>query len=85
MQWPESQEWRGGEIKTFQFENGYGASMVRFPGSYGYENSLWEIAVLSDGKICYDTPITDDVIGHLNDAEADAILEDIARLPSTKL
>lgn len=81
MEWPRSELWNGGERKFFKFDNGYGASLVRCPGSYGYEDGLWELAVLKNGELCYDTPITDDVIGRLNDPEADAILEEISRLP----
>ena len=81
MQWPDSKPWNGGVKKSFEFENGYGASLVCCPGSYGYEEGLWELAVIKNGDICYDTPITDDVIGNLNDPEADEILERIARLP----
>lgn len=85
MKWPESKPWNGGESKTFEFENGYGASMIRCPGSFGYEKGLWEIAVLKDGKLCYNTPITDNVIGYLNDPQADAILHDIANLPPSEV
>jgi len=46
MQWPESESWNGGERKLFEFDNGYGASLVKCPGSYGYEQGLWELAVL---------------------------------------
>jgi len=85
MQWPESESWNGGERKLFEFDNGYGASLVKCPGSYGYEQGLWELAVLKDGELCYDTVITGDVIGSLNDPEADAILEMIAQLAPDKV
>jgi hypothetical protein len=32
-------------------------------------------------NICYDTPITSDVIGHLYDHEVNEMLEQIAKLP----
>jgi hypothetical protein len=28
------------------FPNGYGVSVVQFPGSYGYEEGLYEVAIL---------------------------------------
>lgn len=59
----------GGFQYTAYFENGYGIDIVKHNGSYGREDDLWEIAVIKDGKCCYDTPITDDVIGHLTSAE----------------
>ena len=50
---------------TYQFENGYGASVVKHDSSYGGKQGLYEIAVLdSTGDLCYSTPITDDVIGY---------------------
>jgi hypothetical protein len=48
------------------FENGYGASVVSHPMSYGGKMGLYELAVLDkNGELTYDTPITDDVIGYL--------------------
>lgn len=65
----------------YKFENGYGASVVKHDRSYGGKSGLYEIAVLdNDGDLCYDTPITSDVIGHLNMAEVDKILVNISHL-----
>jgi len=66
--------------KLYQFNNGYGASVIKHKGSYGYDKGLWELAVLKEGELCYDTEITGDVIGHLNDPEVDNLLGQIARL-----
>ena len=66
--------------KVYKFPNGYGASVVKHKGSYGYQKGLWELAVLFEGELCYDTEITGDVIGHLNDPEVDNILRQIANL-----
>ena len=53
--------------KVYQFPNGYGASVVCHDFSYGHKDGLFEVAVLDkNGDLCYDTPITDDVLGHLN-------------------
>ena len=52
------------------FENGYGASVIRTEHSYGGSRGLYELAVLdNDGKLTYDTPITDDVLGYLKPEE----------------
>ena len=60
----------------FSFKNDYGASIVKHDFSKGLE-----IAVLDcDGKITYDTPITNDVLGYLSDVEANEILENISKL-----
>ena len=65
----------------YEFPNGYGASVVKHRGSYGYDKGLWELAVLDfDGSLCYTTEITNDVIGHLNDPEVDRLLRRIEQL-----
>jgi hypothetical protein len=66
--------------KLYQFNNGYGASVIKHKGSYGFDKGLWELAVLKEGELCYDTEIASDVIGHLNDPEVDNLLGQIARL-----
>jgi hypothetical protein len=78
----------GGEQKVYRFENGYGASVVRGPYTYGGENGLWELGVLlvtgedePKWSLTYDTPITDDVIGHLSWDEVEETLAQIAVLP----
>ena len=49
-----------------QFENGYGASIVKGEYTYGGNDGLYELAVLdSNGDLTYNTPITDDVLGNL--------------------
>ena len=65
---------------TYQFENGYGASVVKHDSSYGGKQGLYEIAVLdSTGDLCYSTPITDDVIGW---ATEDKVLDTLHRIKS---
>jgi hypothetical protein len=67
------------------FPNGYGASIVQGPYSYGNEFGLYELAVLKDGVLCYDTPITSDVIGHLSPDAVTELLQQIERLPTVKV
>lgn len=76
----EVNEMNGGIQKTYEFSNGYGASVIRHQGSYGFKKNLWELAVLSNGELCYSTPITDDVIGHLTEDEVETILKQIEEL-----
>ena len=69
-----------GDGYVYNFENGYGASVVQHSGSYGGNQGLYEIAVLdSKGDLCYDTPITDDVIGYANE---DKIKDTLDRIKS---
>lgn len=64
-----------------QFPNGYGASIVQGPHTYGGSNGLYELAVFGkDGQITYDTPITNDVLGHLSEEEVEKTLLDIKNL-----
>ena len=68
----------------FKFENNYGASVIKHKFSYGYEDDLFELAVLyfEDDKpfITYSTPITDDVIGYLTNNQVLELLERIKNL-----
>ncbi len=58
----------GGVQAVITFDNGYGASVVCTPHTYGGDRGLYELAVLGkDGHLTYDTPITNDVIGYLRD------------------
>jgi hypothetical protein len=69
-----------GEQRIYQFDNGYGASVIRHQYSYGGDKGLWELAVLKDGELCYDTEITSDVEGHLNEDDVDILLSNIKEL-----
>ena len=62
------------------FDNGYGASVVTGPYPYGGEEGLYELAVLKNEKITYDTEITNDVLGHLSHSDVMNLLADIEAL-----
>lgn len=70
----------GGIQYKASFPNGYGASIVKHSFSYGGNSGLWELAVLKDGMLCYDTPITDDVLGYLSEKEVNELLDKIEAL-----
>jgi hypothetical protein len=74
----------GGVQARHFFPNGYGVSVVRFPGSYGYVQGLYEVAVLkgteNNWQLCYDTPITDDVLGHRDETDVENIMEEVEAL-----
>jgi|694.fasta_scaffold02774_53 hypothetical protein len=74
----------GGVHAVHFFENGYGVSVVCFPGSYGYEQGLYEVAILKGNpdkfELCYDTPITDDVFGHRDENDVENIMKEVADL-----
>jgi hypothetical protein len=71
----------GGVQARITFENGYGASVVKTPHSYGGDRGLYELAVLgTDGHLTYDTPVTSDVIGYLRDIDVTDVMEKIQQL-----
>jgi hypothetical protein len=71
----------GGVQARIQFDNGYGASVVKTPYSYGGDRGLYELAVLgTDGHLTYDTPITSDVIGYLRDIDVTDVMGKIQQL-----
>lgn len=74
----------GGYQYWFSFPNGYAASVIKGPYTYGGELDLWELAVMDDNTkgLCYDTPITDDVLGWLEDEEVNDYLNQIKALPA---
>ena len=70
----------------YKFSNGYGASVVRHNSSMGNNKGLYELAVLDkDGSLCYDTPITNDVIGSLKFEEAEDICYKISQLTTEEV
>ena len=77
----------GGTQKLYRFLNNYGASVVRNSFYYGHEDGLWELAVVTFPdftgfhRICYDTPITSDVIGYLTETKVEKLLNEIENLP----
>ena len=80
---PSNQIKDGIQYLTF-YPNGYGASIVQHEFSYGGKIGLWELAVIKgtekEWNICYDTPITSDVLGYLEEAEVDELLTKIETL-----
>nr|DAY24856.1 MAG TPA: hypothetical protein [Caudoviricetes sp.] len=64
----------------FKFDNGYGASVITGGIAYCNETQPYELAVLKHGELCYDTPITDDVIGYLTSDEVYDLLDRIEQL-----
>jgi len=72
---------RGLNAARIMFDNGYGASVVIGPYTYGGEDGLYELAVLdSNGKLTYDTPVTDDVEGYLSEEQVTDLLIKIQQL-----
>jgi hypothetical protein len=71
---------RDGEQWEFEFDNKYGASVIKCDYSYGGREGLFELSVLYDNDLCYSTPITDDIIGYLTEDEVSDLLDRIEQL-----
>lgn len=75
----------GGTQLFYDFKNGYSASVTCHAFSYGNESGLLELAVLKNGDLCYDSGITDDVIGFINCEEAKNYISQIKELEPPKI
>jgi hypothetical protein len=64
------------------FPNGYGVSVIRGPYTYGGKKGLYEAAVFHDESICYSTPVTGDVEGHLDEAAVEKFVNAVEALPA---
>lgn len=79
-----------GVQKVYKYANNQGASVVRGPFTYGSREGKWELAVLRlrnderEWQIDYTTPLTDDVLGYLTEAEVDDLLAKIEALPQVE-
>lgn len=76
-----------GEYAYHIFGNHYGVSIVRGPYTYGGKQGLYELAVLhmapgdEYSQLVYDTPITNDVMGHLTPDDITKIMKQVEELP----
>jgi len=73
------------------FPNGYGLSVVRFKigdrySSYTNNGDEWEVGIIKGTskkwELCYDTDITNDVLGHQTEEDINNIIKHIIRFPS---
>jgi hypothetical protein len=66
------------------FENGYGVSIISTQFTYGGSRGLWELAVIkgddNNWEICYDTTITNDVLGYLTESEVNDACKEVSEL-----
>ena len=70
------------------FDNHYGVSIIKTPYSYGGKEGLYELAILvmkpgdKYSELCYDTPITNDVMGYLTPEDITDIMKQVSELPT---
>lgn len=69
----------------YKFPNGYGASIIKIEYIYfGIEIAVLKFDENGNWDIDYSTPITNDVIGGLNEEERDNVLQQIFDLEKTE-
>lgn len=69
----------------YKFPNGYGASVIKFNYVYfGIEIAVLRFDENGNWNIDYSTPITNDVIGGLNEESRDSVLQQIFELKEIK-
>tara|TARA_B100000963_G_C22591557_1_gene655768 strand:- start:964 stop:1413 length:450 start_codon:yes stop_codon:yes gene_type:complete len=61
------------------FDNGFYVSIFNALYSYGAEDE-YEIAIMDKDGICYDTPLTSDVVGHLDKKGVEKLLKEVSEL-----
>lgn len=65
---------------TLEFENGYGVSVVFGEAFYSNGVNTYEVGILKGGHLCYDTWITDDVMGYLTEDEVTSTMAKVQEL-----
>ena len=76
----EKYEMHGGVQYKYLFPNGFGASLIKHEGSYGFDKGLWEIAPLGKEDEFIGMSVLgwyDDVKGHLTAKESKSVLNEI--------
>jgi hypothetical protein len=70
----------GREYMIADFDNGYSASVLTVDDGNGLKSRVFEVAVMRDGEIVYDTPVTDNVVRVLGATELKNVLVQIQQL-----
>nr|DAW13122.1 MAG TPA: Paratox [Bacteriophage sp.] len=73
---PETECWRFSVPNHDDME----VSVIRSSMTYGGAEGLFELAMLRNDRCIYDTPITNDVVGWLDEQDVLDILEDVQRI-----
>src|SRR5215471_9109296 len=71
-----------GVQRIYWMPNGYALSAVNNPKLHGYDFA-WEFAVLKNGHIVYDTPLTSEVVITMSDDDANKFIHHAYEVLST--
>jgi len=63
----------------YTFSNGYGVSVINGPSAY-CNDETYEVAIIKDGAISYDTEFTDNVLEYQTPSDIDELLINLAKL-----
>jgi hypothetical protein len=74
----------GGIQYTIKFPNGYGASIVTGSRFFRATPTTFEVAVIHNDDVCYDTGIASDVLGYQTSRDVVNILRRIEALPERR-
>ena len=69
-----------GQAAALEFNNGYGVSVICGAGAYGNNAKPYELAILKNGSLCYDTEITSDVIKYLTSDDVTKYMKQVQEL-----
>ncbi len=62
------------------FKNGYGISVLLGTCFNSNGKNTYEIAILKDNKLCYETNITNDILGYVTKDEIIKIINQVKKL-----
>lgn len=74
-------DYYGGDQWLFKFSNGYGASVIRHRGSYGFDQGLFEVGLIEWNNDEFELIYNDDFVdvrGYQSNADINAVLTLIA-------
>jgi len=74
-----SQPWFEKQARM-SFENGYGVSVVTGQHAYTSKDKPYEVAVLYNDSVTYDSPLTDDVLGYQSEEDLSEIMKTLQEL-----
>lgn len=78
----EFKKWKNGSRAVMHFPNGYGVEvwLTNVSGFYSNGVDTYELWVLKDGKMCFDTPVTDYVLAYITKRKITKIMKEVQKL-----
>ena len=65
---------------VMEFENGYGISVIFGEQFYSNGVDTYEVAIIKDNHVCFDTPLTDTVLAYQSEDEVTEIMRKVQEL-----